>query len=95
MQEVMNLLKTEPQSLETDHREQLAILAASGQCKEMIGVNLTQDKIKRLTKKDVEKYFKRYETSISSKTSGAIVDTFLQASTKALCFFFLLMKKSF
>ena len=57
--EVMALLETEPQPIETDHRENLAILAASGQCKEMIGVELTQDQIKRLSKKDVEKYFKR------------------------------------
>ena len=37
MKDVMNLLETEPSS-ETDHREQLAILVASGNCKEMIGV---------------------------------------------------------
>ena len=87
MKEVMSLLETEPQPIETDHRENLAILAASGQCKEMIGVDLTQYQIKRLSKKDVEKYFKRYEASLSSKTCGAIVETFLQASAKALCFF--------
>ena len=95
MQEVMNLLETEPQSLETYHREQLAILAASGQCKEMIGVELTQDQIKRLIKEDVEKYFKRYEASLSSKPCGAIVDTFLQASAKALCFLLLLDEEKF
>ena len=87
IKEVMTLLKTEPQPIETDHRENLAILAASGQCKEMIGVDLTQDQIKRLSKKDVEKYFKRCEASLSTKTCGAIVETFLQASAKALCFF--------
>ena len=73
MKEVMSLLETEPQPIETDHRENLSILAASGQCKEMIGVELTQDQIKRLSKKDVEKYFKTYEASLSSKTCGAIV----------------------
>ena len=93
--EVMALLETEPQPIETDHRENLAILAASGQCKEMIGVELTQDQIKRLSKKDVEKYFKRYEASLSSKTCGAIVETFLQASAKALCFFLPLDQEKF
>ena len=55
MKDVMSLLETEPSS-ETD-REQLAILVASGNCKEMLGVQLTQEQIKRLTKKDVEKVF--------------------------------------
>ena len=91
----LSLLETEPQPIETDHRENLAILAASGQCKEMIGVELTQDQIKRLSKKDVEKYFKRFEASLSSKTCGAIVETFLQASAKALCFFLPLEQEKF
>ena len=55
MKDVMNLLETEPPS-ESDHREQLAILVASGNCKEFLGVQLTQEQIKRLSKKDVEKY---------------------------------------
>ena len=83
IKEVMSLLETEPQPIETDHRENLAILAASGQCKEMIGVELTQDQIKR------------YEASLSSKTCGAIVETFLQASAKALCFFLPLDQETF
>ena len=57
MKYVMNLLETEPS--ESDHREQLAILVASGNCKELLGVEFTQEQIKRLTKKDVEKYLKR------------------------------------
>ena len=47
---VMNILETEPTS-ESDHREELAILAASGHCKEMIGVELSQEQMKRLSKK--------------------------------------------
>ena len=42
MKDVMNLLETEPTS-ETDHREQLAILVASGNCKEM-ELNLRKNK---------------------------------------------------
>ena len=86
MKDVMNLLETEPPS-ESDHREQLAILVASGNCKEFLGVQLTQEQIKRLTKKDVEKFFKRYETSLSSKTCDAIVDTFIQLSCRGLAYF--------
>ena len=50
MKDVMNLLETDPPS-ESDHREQLAILVASGNCKEFLGVQLTQEQIKRLSKK--------------------------------------------
>ena len=85
MKDVMNLLETEPSS-ESDHREQLAILVASGNCK-FLGVQLTQEQIKRLTKKDVEKYLKRYEASLSSKTCDAIVDTFIQLSCRGLAYF--------
>ena len=86
MKDVMNLLETEPPS-ESDHREQLAILVASGNCKEFLGVEFTQEQIKRLSKKDVEKYFKRYEASLSSKTCDAIVDSFLQLSCRGLGYF--------
>ena len=55
IKDAMCLLETEPSS-ESDHREQLAILVASGNCKEMIGVQLTQEQIKRFSKKDVEKF---------------------------------------
>ena len=84
MKDVMGLLETEPS--ESDHREQLAILVASGNCKEMIGVQLTQEQIKRLSKKDVEKFFKRYEASLSSKTCDAIVDI-IQLSCRGLAYF--------
>ena len=86
IKDVMGILETEPSS-ESDHREQLAILVASGNCKEMIGVQLTQEQIKRLSEKDVETFFKRYEASLSSKTFDAIVDTFIQLSCRTLAYF--------
>ena len=48
--DVMNILEASG-----DHREQLAVLVASGKSEEMIGVDLTQDQVKRLSEKDVEK----------------------------------------
>ena len=85
IKDVMGILETKPSS-ESD-REQLAILVASGNCKEMIGVQLTQEQIKRLSEKDVEKFFKRYEASLSSKTCDVIVDTFIQFSCRTLAYF--------
>jgi len=80
----MNILEAEPES---GHREQLAGLVASGRVKEMTGIELSQDQVKRLSEKDVEKYFKRYETSLSSKNCEAMVDTFLQLSCRLIAHF--------
>ena len=89
--EIRNLLEVEPSTpsapdtnAENDYREQLAVLVASGRAKEMIGIELTQDQVKSVSAKDVEKYFKRYEASLSSKTCDAMVDTFLELSCKIL-----------
>ena len=54
----------------------------------MNGVSLTQDHVKKLCEKDVEKYLKSYEASLSSQTCDLMVDTFLQLSCKALTHFF-------
>lgn len=83
IQDVMNLLEAAPPSRE-DHREQLTVLVASYKSKEMIGIDLTQDQVKRLSEKDVEKCFTRYEASLSAKTCDAMVETFLQLSCQAL-----------
>ena len=80
----MHLLEVESESC---HREQLAVLVASGQSKESTGIDLTQDQVKKLNEKDVEKYFKRYEGSLSSKTSDAMVNIFLEPSCKTLAYF--------
>ena len=52
-----------------------------------LGLNSPKNKSERLAKKDVEKYFKRYEASLSSKTCDAIVDTFIQLSCRGLAYF--------
>ena len=41
-----------------DAIEHLAVLVASGNVKDMIGVDLSEEQVKRLSKKDVAKYFK-------------------------------------
>ena len=42
--EILNLLEVEPGN---EHRDQLAVLVVSGQAKEMIGIELTQDQVKK------------------------------------------------
>ena len=58
-------------------REKLAILVSTGKSKEAIGVQLTHDQVKRLSDKEVEKYSKRQEAYIGSKTTESLIDSFL------------------
>ena len=94
MAEVMNLLESEPAPVALpaalpaanipELREQLAILVSTGKCKEAIGVNLTQEQVRRLDEKDVMKYYKRHETYVGSKTTETLIDSFLSFFTKSL-----------
>ena len=63
--EVMQFLEAEPDTAEPTgiaandipaKREKLAILVSTGKTKEVIGVQLTHEQVKRLSDKDVEKY---------------------------------------
>ena len=74
--DAISILEAEPK-ISSDHREQLAVLVASGKAKEIIGESLTQDQLKKLSEQDVENHFKGYE---ASKTWDAMVDKLLQLS---------------
>ena len=65
-------------------REKLAILVSTGKAKEAIGVQLTHEQVKRLSDKDVEKYSKRQEAYIGSKTTKSLIDSFLMLACKGL-----------
>ena len=91
MAEVMNLLEAEPAAALPAAgpnipalREQLAILVSTGKCKEAIGVNLTQEQVRRLDDKDVMKYCKRYEAYVGARTTETLIENFLAFSIKAL-----------
>ena len=65
-------------------REKLAVLVSTGKAKEAIGVQLTHDQVKRLSDKDVEKYNKRQEAYIGSKTTESLIDSLLMFFSKDL-----------
>ena len=65
-------------------REKLAILVSTGTAKEVIGVQLTHKQVKRLSDKDVEKYNKRQEAYIGSKTTEFLIDAFLMLFSKGV-----------
>ncbi|KAL9987391.1 hypothetical protein ACROYT_G001685 [Oculina patagonica] len=68
-------------------REKLAILVSTGKSKEAIGVQLTHEQVKRLTDKEVEKYFKRYEAYVGTKTTENLIDSALTLLTKLASLF--------
>ena len=65
-------------------REKLAVLVSTGKTKDTIGVQLTHEQVKRLSDKDVEKYIKRYETYVGSKTTDTLIDNFIVLATKVV-----------
>jgi len=47
-------------------------------------VQLTHEQVKRLSDKDVEKYTKRYETYVGSKTTESLIDSFIFLVSKVV-----------
>ena len=94
LNEVMQLLEAAPDTAAPTgivvandipaKREKLAILVSTGKSKEAIGVQLTHEQVKRLSDKDVEKYNKRQEAYIGSKTTESLIDSFLLLVSKGL-----------
>ena len=65
-------------------REQLAVLVSTGKAKEAIGAQLTHEQVKRLSDKEVEKYIKRYEIYVGSKTTESLIVSCIFLVTKAV-----------
>ena len=66
----------------TAQREKLAVLVSTGKSKEAIGVQLTHEQVKRLSDKDVQKYFKRYEAYVGNKTTESLTDSAIMLFSK-------------
>ena len=85
MDEVPQMIETEPWNSPTDipaRRVNLAILVSTGKAKVAIGVKLTQDQVRCLENKDIERYHKRYETYVGARTTETFVDSFLSLYTR-------------
>ena len=72
-----------PDELESK-RESLSILASLGTTKEFLGVEMSLDDIKKLSTKDVEKYYLQYQTILGKQLSSSIVDSAVLAASKAV-----------
>ena len=65
-------------------REQLTVLVSIGNAKEAIGVQITHEQLKRLSDKDVEKFYKRYESLVGAKTTDSLIDSFIFLASKVV-----------
>ena len=68
------------EDLETE-RESLAILASLGTTEEYIGKAMSLGDIKRLSPKQVEKYFNRYKTVMGKNVSTGLVESAISAAS--------------
>ena len=68
-------------------KESLVILASLGTTKEYLGVEMSLEKIHKLSDKEVEKYFNRYQIVAGQKMANGLVDSAIMTATKVIsCF---------
>ena len=67
-------------------QESLAILASLGTTKEYLGVDMSLGDVKKLSVKDIEKYYNRYQAVLGKKISGGLVDSSLQLVSKVISY---------
>ena len=68
-------------------KESLVILASLGTTKEYLGVEMSLEKIHKLSDKEVEKYFNRYQIVAGQKMANGLVDSVVKTATKVIsCF---------
>ena len=68
-------------------KESLIILASLGTTKEYLGVEMSLEKIHKLSDKEVEKYFNRYQKVAGQKMANGLVDSAIRTATKVIsCF---------
>ena len=65
-------------------RESLSILASLGTTKEFLGLEMSLGDVKKLSTKDVEKYYLRYQTILGKQLSSCLVDPAVLAASKAV-----------
>ena len=68
-------------------KESLVILASLGTTKEYLGVEMSLEKIHKLSDKEVEKYFNRYQKVAGQKMANGLVDSAISTATRVIsCF---------
>ena len=92
MDNVINNVKNHllPKGTDTDEddieekRESLAILASLGTAKDYLGVQMSLGDVKKLTPKDVSKYYYRYQSVLSKQVTGGLVENGIKLASKTI-----------
>ena len=71
-------------------KESLVILASLGTTKEYLGIEMSLEKIHKLSDKEVEKYFNRYQKVAGQKMANGLVDSAVSTATKVISCFLLI-----
>ena len=67
-------------------RESLAYLATLGTTKDWIGENFSLGDVKRLSDKNVEKYFLRYQAVLGKRATGNLTDAIIDVGAQAAAY---------
>ena len=64
-----------------EKRESLAILASLGIAKDYIGVQMSLGDVKKLSQKDVVKYYYRYQSILGKQVTGGLVENVIKLAS--------------
>ena len=64
-----------------EKRESLAILASLGTAKDYLGVQMSLGDVKKLSQKDVAKYYYRYQSILGKQVTGGLVENVIKLAS--------------
>ena len=64
--------------------ESLAILASLGTAKDYLGVQMSLGDVKKLSQKDVEKYYYCYQSILGKQVTGGLVENVIKLASKVV-----------
>ena len=67
-----------------EKRESLAILASLGTAKDYLGVQMSLGDVRKLSPKDVCKYYYRYQSVLSKQVTGGLVENAIKLGSKMI-----------
>ena len=67
-----------------EKRESLAILASLGTAKDYLGIQMSLGDVKKLSQKDVEKYYYRYQSILGKQVTGGLVENVIKLASKVV-----------
>ena len=67
-----------------EKRESLAILASLGTAKDYLGTQMSICDVRKLSVKDVEKFYYRYQSKLAKQVTGGLVENAIKLTSKTI-----------